>query len=169
MPSVFSYPPFLLNSKRVYRTLGRSIWMINMINMINMDGHLSLNNNIKEEKDDGHHESIAAAVGDEFLLMQDNARPHIAGITRDFLEEETIQTLDWPAKSPDRNPLEHLWDRLKRSVNKSITPATNLEGLRRILIRKWREIDQNDVRRLIRSMRRRLAAVYENDAGHTRY
>jgi hypothetical protein len=30
----------------------------------------------------------AAAVGEEFLLMQDNATPHTARITSDFLERE---------------------------------------------------------------------------------
>lgn len=111
----------------------------------------------------------AAAVGDGFFLMQDNATPHTAAITTEFLETEGIETLDWPAKSPDLNPLEHLWDSMKRKVNKSIKPDTTLEGLRRILIRKWQGIDQGQIRGLIESMRRRILAVQDSDGGHTKY
>lgn len=111
----------------------------------------------------------AAAVGNGFKLMQDNARPHAAGITADFLETEGIETLDWPAKSPDLNPIEHLWDSLKKKVNKSIKPDTTLDGLQRILIRKWQAIDQAEIRGLIQSMRRRVIAVQESEGGHTKY
>ena len=48
----------------------------------------------------------------------------------------------------DLNPLEH-WDTLKRKANKGIKPDTTLEGLRRILLRKWRDIDQGKIRHLV--------------------
>ena len=89
--------------------------------------------------------------------------------TIEFLETEGIETLDWPAKSPDLNPLENLWDTPKRRANKSIKSDTTLEGLRRILIRKWQQIDQEENRGLVRSMRRRIVAVQASDGGHTKY
>uniref|UniRef100_A0A673ZBN2 Tc1-like transposase DDE domain-containing protein n=1 Tax=Salmo trutta TaxID=8032 RepID=A0A673ZBN2_SALTR len=48
----------------------------------------------------------AGAVGPGFLLMQDNARPHVAGVCQQFLQEEGIDAMDWPARSPDLNPIE---------------------------------------------------------------
>ena len=48
------------------------------------------------------------------LLQQDNARPHVARLTLDFLRRSNIQTLDnWPALSADLNPIEHCWDFLE--------------------------------------------------------
>lgn len=111
----------------------------------------------------------AAAVGPDFILMDDNATPHRAAMTNNFLDTEGIERLDWPPKSPDLNPLENLWDTLKRKVNKSITPETTLADLGRIVVRKWDAIDQQKVRRLIRGMRRRCNAVVESNGGHTKY
>ncbi|KAI3368309.1 hypothetical protein L3Q82_007830 [Scortum barcoo] len=50
----------------------------------------------------------AGAVGPGFLLMQDNARPHVAGVCQQFLQDEGIDAMDWPARSPDLNPIEHI-------------------------------------------------------------
>ena len=44
------------------------------------------------------------------LCQQDNARPHSARLTTDFLGQNNVQVLPWPAFSPDLSPIEHLWD-----------------------------------------------------------
>ncbi|GBL93447.1 hypothetical protein AVEN_59656-1 [Araneus ventricosus] len=56
------------------------------------------------------------AVGPEFILLDDNARPHGALLVDEFLESEDIHRMDWPARSPDLNPIEHVWDALGRAI-----------------------------------------------------
>ncbi|GFT92766.1 transposable element Tcb2 transposase [Trichonephila clavipes] len=56
----------------------------------------------------------AAAIGDDLILMDDNCRPHRANLVEDFLFEEGIVRMEWPACSPDMNPIEHVWDALGR-------------------------------------------------------
>ena len=47
----------------------------------------------------------AGAVGENFILMDDNARAHRARITDQYLEQATIVRKEWPARSPDLNPV----------------------------------------------------------------
>ncbi|GFW89219.1 transposable element Tcb2 transposase [Trichonephila clavipes] len=56
----------------------------------------------------------AAAIGDDFILMDDNCRPYRANLVEDFLFEEGIVRMEWPGRSADMNPIEHVWDALGR-------------------------------------------------------
>ncbi|GFY00234.1 DDE_3 domain-containing protein [Trichonephila clavipes] len=45
------------------------------------------------------------------FFHQDNARPHTARVSQDFLRH--FETLPWPARFPDSSPVEHVWYQLK--------------------------------------------------------
>ncbi|GFW28656.1 transposable element Tcb2 transposase [Trichonephila clavipes] len=57
--------------------------------------------------------------------MDDNCRPHCANLVEDFLFEEGIVRMEWPANSPDMNPIEHVRDALGRRVADHQSPPTN--------------------------------------------
>ncbi len=46
--------------------------------------------------------------GPGITLQQDNARPHTARITTQYLARNNVDVLPWPAVSPDLNPIEHV-------------------------------------------------------------
>ena len=50
----------------------------------------------------------AGACGQRFIMMDDNARTHRAIVVDQYLEQEGIERMDWPAKSPDLNPIKHI-------------------------------------------------------------
>ena len=52
--------------------------------------------------------AYAGVVVPGFLLVQDNARPHVARVCRQFLDDQGIDTIDWPSHSPDMNQIENL-------------------------------------------------------------
>lgn len=111
----------------------------------------------------------AGAVGENFLLMQDNARPHVAQITINVLEQQQISLLEWPAQSPDMNPLEHLWDKLQRRVTNANEHMNNPRDVFRVLQREWRAIPQQEIDNLILTIHNRIRAVINNRGGHTDY
>ncbi|GFX68367.1 transposable element Tc3 transposase [Trichonephila clavipes] len=55
-----------------------------------------------------HVRLFRGAMGAEFLFMDDNARLHRANIVDECLQSEDITRMDWPAYSPDLNPIEHV-------------------------------------------------------------
>ena len=77
----------------------------------------------------------------------------------EFLEDQGIERMEWHANSPDLNPLEHLWDQLKRSVYRRLDANSNLDDLRRLLQEEWVAIPQHRVARLINTMRDRCRQV----------
>ena len=54
--------------------------------------------------------------GGEDIFMHDNASIHTAHIVRNWLENNGIHTLEFPAISPDLNPIERVWAALKKKV-----------------------------------------------------
>ncbi|KAI3360395.1 hypothetical protein L3Q82_002305 [Scortum barcoo] len=87
----------------------------------------------------------AGAVGPGFLLMQDNARPHVAGVCQQFLQDEGIDAMDWPARSPDLNPIEHIWDIMSRSIHQRHVAPQTVQELADALVQVWEEIPQETI------------------------
>ncbi|GFU79868.1 transposable element Tcb1 transposase [Trichonephila clavipes] len=57
--------------------------------------------------------------------------------------------MDWPAYSPDLNPIELVWDMLGRRIAARQPPSTCLPELRRALFDEWCNIPQDQIDNLI--------------------
>ena len=102
-------------------------------------------------------------------FQHDNARPYVARVCRDFLNQNNVQVLDWPPYSPDLNPIEHLWNVLDRRVRKRVNVPNNVAQLQLALIQEWNNIPQRTIDNLVGSMFRRVRAATAARGGHTRY
>ena len=103
-------------------------------------------------------------------LQQDNATSHVARVNLEYLRNHNVDFIDdWPSKSPDLNPIKHLWDNLDRRVRRRLNPPNNVNELRAALLEEWNNIPQADINKLVLSMRRRCQAVSIAHGGHTRY
>lgn len=59
---------------------------------------------------------------DGWVFMQDNAPCHTSNYTKQWLEANDVETLEWPAKSPDLNPIENVWADVSRRVYRNKPP-----------------------------------------------
>ncbi|GFV04038.1 transposable element Tcb2 transposase [Trichonephila clavipes] len=110
----------------------------------------------------------ATAIGDDFILMDDNGRLHRANLVEDFLFEEGIVRMEWPACSPDMNPKEHVWDALGRRVAGCQPPHTNSKNWKELL-EEWDRIPQLVINSIIDSMPRRCSTLLAVRGNHTPY
>ncbi|GFS66342.1 transposable element Tcb1 transposase [Trichonephila clavipes] len=111
----------------------------------------------------------AAAIGDDFILMDDNCRPHHANLVEDLLFEEGIVRMEWPACSPDMIPIEHVWDALGRRLAGRQPPLQTLQELERALLEEWDRIPQLVINSLIDSMPERCSTLLVIRGNHLPY
>jgi hypothetical protein len=79
----------------------------------------------------------------DFAFQQDNASCHTARPVYDWFTEEDMEVLDWPACSPDLNPIEHLWGRLKYRIGALEEMPSGQFDLWRFMEREWYKIATN--------------------------
>ncbi|GFU57062.1 transposable element Tc1 transposase [Trichonephila clavipes] len=116
-----------------------------------------------------HVRLFRGAVGDKFVFMDDNATCHRTLAVQDCLDSEGIQRLVWPARSPDLNPIENVWDALGRQVAGRNYPPTNKNTLIRALTEEWDKLPQQLLDNVAQSMIRRVECCITLHGGHIPY
>ncbi|GET59659.1 IS630 family transposase [Rhizophagus irregularis DAOM 181602=DAOM 197198] len=106
---------------------------------------------------------------ENFIFQDDNAPIHTARVVKSWEEENEVNSLPWPAQSPDLNPIEHLWDELERQVRAHKPLPKNRENLWEILQEEWSNIEADKYQNLISSMPRRISAVINSKGYPTKY
>lgn len=98
----------------------------------------------------------------EFLFMQDNAGIHTSHLANAwFRSHPEITVLQWPALSPDLNPIENVWAKMVYDWNMvgPISRQTILE----MVMQRWSDLigDAPYINNLYRSMPKRLQEVID--------
>ncbi|GBO03203.1 hypothetical protein AVEN_228325-1 [Araneus ventricosus] len=66
--------------------------------------------------------------------------------------------MDWPAKYPDLNTIEHVWDALGRAVATRKPPPRTIQEMKTALLNEWDQLPQEMINCLISSMKSRCKA-----------
>ena len=85
---------------------------------------------------------------DNYRYQDDYATPHRARVVLDFLQQGNVTKMEQPPRSPNCNPIEHLWDELGRAMSSMGNPPQNLDEFRQALLHKWAQIPVQRLQRL---------------------
>ncbi|GFW60106.1 transposable element Tcb2 transposase [Trichonephila clavipes] len=109
------------------------------------------------------------AMGLQFLFMDGNAPCHRTVAAEQLLENEDIERMNWPARSPDLNPIEHVWDFLGRRLTARTLPPVTIRELRLALQDEWAAMSQQLIDTLILSISRRCETCLAVRGEHIPY
>ncbi|GFV25845.1 transposable element Tcb2 transposase [Trichonephila clavipes] len=73
---------------------------------------------------------LNGAIDPDFIFMDDNARPHRTLVVEELPESEDITKMNWPAYSPDLNPIDNMWDALGRRIAVRLHHPENIQQLK---------------------------------------
>ncbi|GFT41417.1 transposable element Tcb2 transposase [Trichonephila clavipes] len=109
------------------------------------------------------------AMGLLFLFIVDNAPCHHTVAAEQLLESEDIERMDWPVRSPDLNPIEHVWDFLGRRLAARTLPPVTIRELRLALQDERAAMLQQLIGTLTLSMGRRCETCLAVRGDHIPY
>ena len=100
-------------------------------------------------------------------LQQDNNSKHTSCVAKQFIAENSINTIDWPSNSPDLNPIENMWTIIKNNVEKRM--PQNINELTKFLAEEWDAIPQSMINNLVMSMKTRCELILEKNGDRILY
>ncbi|KAK3557901.1 hypothetical protein QTP86_003300 [Hemibagrus guttatus] len=103
----------------------------------------------------------------DFIFQQDLAPAHTAKSSKSWLNDHGVGVLDWPANSPDLNPIENLQGIVKRKMRNK--RPKNADELKATVKETWASILPQQCHKLITSMPRRIEAVIKAKGATTKY
>ena len=105
-----------------------------------------------------------------FIFQQDNAPPHHANITKNFLRDQGIDFLPWPAQSPDFNIIKNVWLYMKNKINFDScgAPKTKDELMTRGL-EEWSNIPSTFIAKLYEAIPLQFVQVLRAHGYPTKY
>ncbi|KAG2469087.1 TCB1 transposase, partial [Polypterus senegalus] len=111
--------------------------------------------------------SLDLRLGRQFIFQQDNDPKHTAKISKEWLQDNSLNVLEWPSQSPDFNPIEHLWRDLKIAAHRRF--PSNLMELERCCKEEWAKLAKDRCAKLVTSYSKRLEAVIAAKGASTKY
>jgi hypothetical protein len=83
--------------------------------------------------------------------------------------DNKVPEMDWPARSPDLNPMQHLWDELERRLHYRPQRPTSLTALATALQEEWAAIPPETFGHRVESLPSRVRAAVKARGGPTQY
>ena len=104
---------------------------------------------------------------DKLIFQQDNAPCHTCKLCVKYFSENNIEVMFWPANSPDLNPIENIWNIMKKKIGRVY--IKNKQELCDIIIKTADELEISTINKLINSMDNRVEALFDNSFDSINY
>jgi transposase len=114
----------------------------------------TLNNFLLPMIEENHQKSL--------IFQHDNAAIHTAHLTKLWLLLKNIKTMEWPAHSPDLNPIENVWGLLARRVYAEGRVFQSVKELKAVILHEWQTIEIEVMQNLLKGMQDRCLSVLNN-------
>lgn len=106
----------------------------------------------------------------KFTFQQDGAKIHTSQYTRKYLAGHKVETMKWPANSPDLNPIENIWGILARKVyDHGRKQYFSKEALEKAIFKHWKKIEVHECKKVIGTMPKRCAELLVNNGKKVHY
>ncbi|KAG5863661.1 hypothetical protein JTB14_029373 [Gonioctena quinquepunctata] len=86
-------------------------------------------------------------------------RAHCTQVVNESIEFHGINRMEWPARSPDMNCIEHVCDQISKPLNRLKEPVETLEQLGEVVREIWMNVPQDFRNRLIQIMPARVQSL----------
>lgn len=140
------YGRALSNERAVDHTPFNTPTMTTILSSIRLNGetvYTTYSGGTAAERFRDYLENVLLPTLDEHaVVIMDNMRSHHPGIVKQLLDEKGINYIYLPPDSPDLNPIEKLWSKLKAILRK--LKARTLEELPAAVKAAFRDICQRD-------------------------
>ena len=103
------------------------------------------------------------------IWMDDGAAYHTSKKVQEWSRLHGLKRMDWPAQSPDLNPIENLWRIIKIRVSARRHQIHTIEAMEQAITKEWKLLKEEDYRRCIESMPRRIELVIKAKGGAIKY
>ena len=112
-------------------------------------------------------------MNDKFIFQQDGAPAHTARRTQELLSLECPDFIDkdeWPANSPDLNPLDfYVWGAMLQMYQKFTPKPTSKDEFKAVLVQIWNDLPMRSIKKAVVSLRKRLQMCIEVEGRHIEY
>ena len=105
---------------------------------------------------------------DGHRFMQDNDPKHTSPLAAQFFEDRDINWWRTPSESPDLNPIENFWHKMKDFVRRKVKPHSKDELINGIH-QFWQSVTVEKCSRYIRHLWKVFPSVIQEQGGPTGY